>query len=92
MKAIKRDDDKPCAAALWNAGEPSPRTCERCGLGPCPDGVRRRDGPGVKALPLDDPEVQAMTRLDAPVWAQWQLYATSDPARVADHTTKGSGV
>lgn len=62
----KRDDDKPCAAALWNAGEPSPRTCERCGLGPCPDGVRRRDGPGVEALPPDGPEVQAMTRLDAP--------------------------
>ena len=66
MKAIKRDDDKPCAAALWNAGEPSPRTCERCGLGPCPDGVVRRDGPGVEALPPDDPEAQAMARLDAP--------------------------
>lgn len=26
--------DKPCAAELWNSGEPSPRTCERCGIGP----------------------------------------------------------
>ena len=54
---------EPCAAELWNAGRPSPRTCGRCGPGPCPKGVVRK-GFGIAALSLDDPEVAAMRRLD----------------------------
>lgn len=34
-----------CSARLWNEGKASPRTCERCGLGPCPEGVRREERP-----------------------------------------------
>ena len=33
----------PCAVRLWNAGKPSPRTCERCGLGPCVYGEQRKE-------------------------------------------------
>jgi hypothetical protein len=31
-----------CAAKLWNDGKPAPRTCERCGVGPCPLGIVRK--------------------------------------------------
>lgn len=32
----------PCAAQLWNEGKASPRTCQRCGLGPCPLGESKK--------------------------------------------------
>lgn len=32
-----------CAVRLYNEGRASPRTCARCGLGPCVHGEKRKD-------------------------------------------------
>lgn len=45
VELLAEADDKPCAARLCNEGRPAPRTCERCGLGPCPLGEVRRELP-----------------------------------------------
>lgn len=42
LRAVAPKPQPDCAARLWNAGKPSPRTCERCKLGPCEFGEVRR--------------------------------------------------
>ncbi len=34
-----------CANELWNAGQPSPRTCAWCCMGPCAKGLNKKETP-----------------------------------------------
>lgn len=42
---LSRDATQACRIELYNAGQPLPKTCARCGLGPCQNGAYYKEGP-----------------------------------------------